>query len=1075
MSMRPEPEKPSLGAASTPKGYLPLVEVAVKGRIEGLLFSVKMSQTFVNSYSVPLEVTYVFPLPPRSAVAGYVMKVGKRTLKGKLQGRSQARKTYRKAIESGHTASLAEQERPDVFTVAVGNLAPNESLTVELELEGPLALEGREASFRFPLVVGQRYIPGQPLQGSGAGRGVTLDTDVVPDASRLNPPVLLPGMPNPIDLRLELDVDPCGLPVLGLESSLHEVQISAKGPRYHVSLGPAQCLDRDFVLRLRLATKQMRSTLVVSPDKDGATFLLTVIPPIVESSEQKGRDVVILLDRSGSMAGWKMVAARTTAGRIVETLGPADRFGLIAFDTAPEIFSPDLLVASDANRAAATAYLRGVEVRGGTELQVAFSAAERYLKGGGFRETCLVLVTDGEVGDHDRLLAWAHKYDYLRLHAVGIGEAANSGLLDRLATMNGGLFQSVEDGGPERLSAAFTKLRHAVNGPVLSDVSLVGAPIRDAAPERWDVFSSQPALFHGRLKKLPTQSMTVAGILPDGTAFHEQVHPLVTRGVGVGRAWARAHLLDLDDQWAVCPMGLSEMGIERSLPLLSKVAEPVRTRMKGAGGHFQEVAGRGIEWMERTHDFWKRKGWPRAGAALAVPALPIVIALTGTSMMAYGASNLLSRGGGDSDHLSPEEREEMTAQAQGLLELEQRIEEISLRYGVLSRFTAFVCVDKRSKVVGPLLRVLQPVEQVSGGSKKPESVVQLMQVDPISVEFGKNLIGLADPVMGAPLLEKIPGVRRQLALDLGMMCPGVRLRDSMQLAPDQYLIKIKDVEVARGEVKFGRYLALGPEESLATINGSRVLEPTYGMPAVWIEPEARGITERANLLLFDSASVVATHLAETVRRHAADLLGRQETQALLSGLASTHLDLVKGCNDSLQLGELQKVLQNLLSESVSIVDLVTILETLVDNVHLTKNPERLTEFVRVALAPAICDQYQAEDGGLTVFTLEAGLEQMLEDCTIRTEQGAFLTLAPHLCQEISMAIAEQVAAVAEQGLRPILLVAPPLRSVIRELCERPLPQLVILSSNEMVQGVTVRPVGLVTAPIQSQLGKTDLS
>ena len=126
----------------------------------------------------------------------------------------------------------------------------------------------------------------------------------------------------------------------------------------------------------------------------------------------------------------------------------------------------------------------------------------------------------------------------------------------------------------------------------------------------------------------------------------------------------------------------------------------------------------------------------------------------------------------------------------------------------------------------------------------------------------------------------------------------------------------------------------------------------------------------------------------------------------------------------------------------------------------------LTELVRVALAPAICGQYQAEDGGLTVFTLEASLEQMLEDCTIRTEQGAFLTLAPHLCQEISMAIAEQVTAVAEQGLRPILLVAPPLRSVIRELCERPLPQLVILSSNEMVQGVTVRPVGLVAAPIQ---------
>lgn len=349
-----------------------------------------------------------------------------------------------------------------------------------------------------------------------------------------------------------------------------------------------------------------------------------------------------------------------------------------------------------------------------------------------------------------------------------------------------------------------------------------------------------------------------------------------------------------------------------------------------------------------------------------------------------------------------------------------------------------------------------------GGGAKPESVVQLMQVDAISLEVGRGLLSLVDPREGAKLLERVTSIRRHVAMELGIVVPGVRFRDNLQLKPNTYVIKIKEIEVAQGEVQVNQFLAIGPEEKLKNLRGIKTVDPTYGMPGVWISPEQRGDAERFGCMIFDPVSVVATQLTEVVRTHAAELLGRQEVQALIDTIKKTHPAVVKELiPDGLQLGEVQKVLQNLVKERVSIRDLVTILETLADNVNMTKDPEMLTEFTRVALARSICKEYQNNEGTINVITLDPGIEQTIQASIQRTEQGSFLTIDPNVGQEILQAISKEVEALQENGLQPILLTSPPIRPALRKLTERSFPNLVLLSWNEIAPKVNVNSVAMV--------------
>lgn len=348
-------------------------------------------------------------------------------------------------------------------------------------------------------------------------------------------------------------------------------------------------------------------------------------------------------------------------------------------------------------------------------------------------------------------------------------------------------------------------------------------------------------------------------------------------------------------------------------------------------------------------------------------------------------------------------------------------------------------------------------------AKKPESVVQLMQVDPISLEVGRGLLSLVDPNQGAKLLDRVTSIRRHIALELGVVVPGVRFRDNLQLKPNAYVIKIKEIEVASGEVQVNQFLAIGPEEKLKNLRGTKTVDPTYGMPGVWISPEQRGDAERLGCMIFDPVSVVATQLTEVVRTHANELLGRQEIQALIDTVKKTHPAVVKEVvPDALTLGEVQKVLQNLVKERVSIRDLVSILETMADNVHMTKDPEMLTEFCRVSLSRVICREYCNNEGTINVITLDPQIEQLVQGAIQRTDMGSFLTLDPNVGQEILQAISNQVTSLQDRGLQPILLVAPQVRPALRKLTERSFPNLVVLSWNEIAPKVNVNSVGMVS-------------
>jgi Ca-activated chloride channel homolog len=554
------------GSLSTASGHLPLEAMDVHARAVGLDVRVELRQTFANSLAQPIEATYIFPLPDRAAVTGFRLRVGERVVEGVIDERGQARRSYDDAIRAGHRAAIAEEERPDVFTVRVGNLMPGQRAEVHIDLVGALAIERNEATFRFPLVVAPRYIPGTPLPGESVGDGVASDTDAVPDASRITPPVLLPGYPNPVRLRLRVDVDPGGLPLSRLRSSLHAVvEQEQSGGRRTIELAGAERLDRDFVLRYALGDGAIRTSLRLAPDaaEPGAeSFVLTLLPPEQGAAGPRPRDVALVLDRSGSMGGWKMVAARRAAARIVDSLNDADRFAVIAFDSVmdmPSTLPSDALSpALDRNRFRAVQFLAGLEARGGTEMAAPLLRAAELL-GTGYRdrERILVLVTDGQVGNEDQLLReLARTLRGARVFALGVDQAVNAGLLTRLSDLGGGASELVES--EDRLDEVMDRVHRRIGTPVVTELSLDGQGLeleRDSiAPRRLpDLMAGAPVVIRGRAHRRgdAPPSILLRGMDAAGSPWQEQVRAGEAGGKEVGALWARALIRELEDRYAV--------------------------------------------------------------------------------------------------------------------------------------------------------------------------------------------------------------------------------------------------------------------------------------------------------------------------------------------------------------------------------------------------------------------------------------------------------------------------------------------------------------------------------------------
>lgn len=353
-------------------------------------------------------------------------------------------------------------------------------------------------------------------------------------------------------------------------------------------------------------------------------------------------------------------------------------------------------------------------------------------------------------------------------------------------------------------------------------------------------------------------------------------------------------------------------------------------------------------------------------------------------------------------------------------------------------------------------------EQVTDTMKSPENVVNLLNVDPIEFEFGYGLIPLVDAQQGGDLLDRVVMIRRQLALELGLVIPVVRIRDNIQLQPNEYRIKIKGNEMARGELLLDHYLAMSPGGD-DSIEGIDTIEPSFGLPAKWITEEVKEEAEMLGYTVVDPPSVVSTHLTEVIRANAHELLGRQETKQLIDHLRETHAILVDELTPTpLSIGEIQKVLAKLLKENVSIRNLPVIFETLADYAKLTSDTDVLTEYVRQALARQITRQYVQDGSQLKVITVPAKVEKMIADSIQQTEHGNYLAMDPHNSQTVLESIAKEVERVSYMEQTPIILCSPGIRMYLRQLTERYFPQIPILSYNELDANVEIQSVGVVT-------------
>ncbi|MDY3909984.1 MAG: flagellar biosynthesis protein FlhA [Eubacterium sp.] len=382
-------------------------------------------------------------------------------------------------------------------------------------------------------------------------------------------------------------------------------------------------------------------------------------------------------------------------------------------------------------------------------------------------------------------------------------------------------------------------------------------------------------------------------------------------------------------------------------------------------------------------------------------------------------------------------------------------------YGVLMVVTAQMM--KGDLEMAEIDEAVAEEEESAEEIRRPENVNSLLQVDAIELEFGYGIIPLADVNQGGDLLDRVVMIRRQIALELGCVVPMIRLRDNIQLNPNQYLIKIKGVPVSEGEILFDHYMAMNPGYVEEEISGIPTFEPSYHLPAIWITESQRERAESLGYTVVDPPSIIATHLMEIIRTHLDELLTRQDVQNLIDNVKDANTTLVSELVPKLlSVGEIQKVLQNLLAEGISIRDLVTIFETLADYASTTHDTDVLTEYVRQNLKRAISNQYFSGNEPTSVVTLDPKAEQEIMNSVKQTEQGSYLALDPDYTRRLMTALQEEVNKLEELGKTPIIITSPIVRMYFKKLTEEQFRNLHVLSYNEIDSDVELQSVGMVT-------------
>ena len=351
----------------------------------------------------------------------------------------------------------------------------------------------------------------------------------------------------------------------------------------------------------------------------------------------------------------------------------------------------------------------------------------------------------------------------------------------------------------------------------------------------------------------------------------------------------------------------------------------------------------------------------------------------------------------------------------------------------------------------------EPVEE------GPEPVEHLLIVDPLELEVGYGLISLVDREQGGKFLDRVRSIRRQFALEMGMVIPPIHIRDNLQLNSSEYQILLKGVKIAGAELMMNHYLAMDPGDISRKIEGVETIEPAFNIPAVWIPEERKEEAKLSGYTVVDDATIMATHLTEVIRKHASELLGRQEVQNLLDNLSRSCPKAVEELVPNLlSLGILQKVMQNLIKERISIRDLLTVVETLADYAVLTKDPDLLTEYVRNKLSRSIISPYIGEDGFLKLITMDPGVEDLLLQGIQKAEHGSYLSIDPKIADSIIASIKQEAEKAMSKNIQPILLTSPVIRRHLKKMVEYFIPSLMVLSQSELLSDIGFKSIGKVS-------------
>ncbi|MEK7270715.1 MAG: VIT domain-containing protein, partial [Planctomycetota bacterium] len=565
-------------------GFCPLERTEVRAQVSGNLARVEVTQKFGNPYEDKIEAVYVFPLPSEAAVDDMEIKTGKRVVRGEIKRREEARKIYQRAKEAGKVAALLDQERPNIFTQSVANILPGERVDVTIRYTEVLDYKDGEYSFAFPLVVAPRYSPGSPASNpapgvpapapglGGSGEATTADTARVPDASRLSPPVVPEGTRSGHDVSISVDLD-AGVPLKGITSVLHKIDVDAVSPsRRIVTLGGGDTIpNKDFILHYGVAGDRVEDAVLVHrnpvgarhavplqpansaserPAMDGGFFTMILQPPKrPKADEISPKELIFVIDSSGSMQGFPIEKAKETMQLCIEAMNEDDTFNLFAFSSEMGQAFPASVPNTPENRRKALVMLDSLAGGGGTEMMPAIRAAlEPAADPKRLRVVCFM--TDGQIGNDMEIIGTVRKAaDRSRVFSFGIGNSVNRFLLENMAREGRGDCQIVTNESEGKVAAR--KFTERIRNPVLTDISIDfgGLDVADVYPrEIPDVFATGPVVLKGRYRKAGKGNITLKGKV--GGKPYERKIPVTLpesepRNPTLPSLWARARIDDL--------------------------------------------------------------------------------------------------------------------------------------------------------------------------------------------------------------------------------------------------------------------------------------------------------------------------------------------------------------------------------------------------------------------------------------------------------------------------------------------------------------------------------------------------